>query len=207
MANNIDRLIESACARRDLSRAEYALMSAAGYRPGLPADSFVKYARRLNEGGREPLPSLEQLQAALATLRERGLLTVLEEKDLVPAGASGVPALDSDQRPGDVDFTPDGYRLFREVVLEASGPEHLQYKDSGFVLDETSRCFTVFAETGELCLRRIGEILAAPEDHIGGPIDPVRAVEVTLPQPGGPWRPNPFLVIESGFRATVRVPP
>jgi hypothetical protein len=113
--------------------------------------------------------------------------------------------IDADQRSGDVDFTPEGHRVFREVILEAFGTDHVQYGNSGFILDDASRCFTFFGETRELCIRRIAEILNAPEDHLGGPIDPVRAVEVTLPEPCGAWKRDPFHLIEGGFRATLRV--
>ncbi len=207
MNSKYPRQIEHARARHGLSAAEYSLLAAAGYWPDLPPDRFVAYAGKLAEGGAEPAASIDQLKAALAALRARGVLTIVDQPAATGDAPADVPGLvDSYPRVGDVDFTPEGHRLYRAVMLEAFGLEHVQYADSGFVFDEAQRRFTVLAETRPLCLRRIAEILEAPDDYVGQE-DPVRAVQVTLPQPQGAWRPNRFWLIQNGFRATVQVVP
>ena len=205
------RRVDIARARHSLSYAEYCLLSTAGYRINLPPEEFVSETWKLNEGGAEPLPSIEQLQAALTGLRARGLLTVLSEDDVrresERISASTVPELvEPDYRAGDVDFTSDGHRIFREVVLEAFGADHVQYSDSGFVFDEASRSFIVLAATRALCMRRIAEIQDSPESFTGDP-SLVLVVEVTLPERIGAWKPTRFWLVEEGFRSVVRVAP
>ena len=205
------RRVDIACARYRLSHAEYCLLGTAGYRINLPPEEFVGSTWKLNDGGAEPLPSIEQLRAALAGLRARGLLTVLSEDDVrrdsERISASRVPELvDRSYRAGDVDFTSDGDRIFREVVLEAFGAEHVQYSDSGFVFDEASRSFTVLAATRALCLRRIAEIQDSPESYAGDP-SLVLVVEVTVPERIGTWKPTRLCLVEEGFRSIVRVAP
>ena len=198
-------------ARYGLSYAEYCLLGTARYRINLPPEEFVSSARNLHEGGADPLPSIEELRDALTGLRARGLLTILSEDDVSRESerisASDVPELvERCYSAGDVDFTPDGYRIFRDVVLEAFGSDHVQYGDSGFVFDETSRSFLVLAATRALCLRRIAEIQESPETFTGDP-SLVHVVEVTVPERIDAWKPRRFSLVAEGFRSIVRVAP
>jgi hypothetical protein len=108
--------------------------------------------------------------------------------------------VESELRPGVVDFTETGYRLFRQIIVRIFGIEHIRHSDSGWNIDEDKNQVNVYAETKELCWDRIAELQSDPSSYIGAT---VRIGNISDPEPIGPWKPNRFLVVPRGFYGRV----
>jgi hypothetical protein len=188
-------------ARQGITPAANQLLTTAGRREtGRPVD-FIRYAQG---GTGEPRRPEGELWAALEQLRARDLLTIVTE-DSVRAeterlARSRLPEPDdaANFQVGFVDFTPGGYRVHRAIVLEVLGAAHVDYSDSFWRFDRDARRFTVVAPTATLCRRRIDEVRR--RGRIPDSLDPkMGVVDVTPPEPIGPWKPRRFALRDSGY--------
>jgi hypothetical protein len=182
-------------------------MCTAGYRIALPLGEFIADTRRREEGSTHTVADVDELTVALRRLLGRGILTVLEPSDidaeLLRRERSSVPELVDDYSAGDVDFTPNGYAVFREVVEHVFGRDHIMYNDSGFRFDEAVRQFLVLAPNQELCERRLREIASNPEVYSG--LAERSLAAITGPHAIATWKPNRFIDLDSGFRAVAEL--
>jgi len=97
-----------------------------------------------------------------------------------------------------VDFTPEGYSLFRQSILGILGKRLVQYDDSGWNVDKKNCRVDFLAETAGLCRKRIAEFMLEPSMYVG---QTVRIISVTKPIRIAPWGPNKFMVLPQGFHA------
>ena len=182
---------------RPISHADYQLMLTVGHGIRLPLARLARHSWDLDIGGREPRPSVSRLESSAENLCDRGFLAVLTSGDVEAEEQrfqhSDVPELrEGYYHAGDVDFTPVGYRLYRELIHDVFGAEHTEHNDSGFVFDEASRRFLVLAPTRDLCAQRIEEIKGCPGEYSGSE-SPCGIAGHSEPEPIGQWRPNRFI--------------
>lgn len=193
-----------------VSLIEYHVMIVVGYGIVVKPDELASFSAQESEGDpRGEFPILEYCKAVDQCIEKRwlALLTPEEcEREAERRQSAWLPDLtDTCLSPGTVDFTPEGYLLYRKLTLEINGKEHLQFNDSGWNLDEECKEVHILAETEEMCRRRIEEFVDNPSSHIGlgGVHLPAQVINVSGPTPIGPWRPNRFIIIPNGFNAKI----
>jgi hypothetical protein len=191
-----------------VSLVEYHVMITVGYGIVLKPDELASWS--VGEASGDPrgeFPLSEHLDAVNHCIEKQwlALLTPEEcEREAERRQSERLPDLtDTFLSPGAVDFTQEGYLIYRKLTLGINGKEHLQFKDSGWNLDDERKEVHILAETEERCRMRIEEFTGKPSFYIGEIDLPVQVVNVSGPTPVGPWRPNRFIIIPNGFYAKV----
>ena len=183
-----------------LSLAEHFLMCSAGYRVTLPPDAFVEHTFALTEGDRRGVPSIPELITALASLEARGLMTRLTDQTLREEAdrraRSHAPEVMESHWVGHVDFTPRGFAMHRDVIRSIYGDDHVERSDTDFNLDVSTGRFDVYAVTMGECQRAMDEIESGGDSYTGE--EHTRFIGREGPTPVGQWRPNRFMVRDSG---------
>jgi hypothetical protein len=180
-----------------------------------PPDDFALYSIEQPVRGPTDLTTEQRREVGenrivLDGLMARGLIVILREADLeaerarraasqVPEGSRGFRGA----RPGFVDYSPEGYALYRGLIPEIYGPDFLARHDASSEQDRasddeerTDRRVQILAPSTEVC--------AALMDDLS---ESYRVVRREGPTPIGPWRPNRFVLLPQGFRATLRYEP
>ena len=150
---------------------EYYLLCTAGYRVNLERMKFIDHAAWEFQALGWPDAAPEELNSAFDRLVKAGLMTVLTEVELQVErerrAASALPELNDaiDYRPGHVDFTELGYRLYRTLVREIRGDAHME--DAGFNLDSDAKRFDVYAVNAAGCTKLMDTIQGDGDAYTG----------------------------------------
>lgn len=121
--------------QHNITPAEYLVMCTVGYHIFLPPAELAQVSQNLAAGDTLGEFTLaEYLQATASCLAKKWLEMVTQEQyqQMVAQGqAAGIPEIFDYPAPQTVDFTPQGYTLFRQVIGDIFGEEHLQQADAG----------------------------------------------------------------------------
>jgi len=208
--NESRRRTFNALGERGVSLVEYYVMNTVGYEIILKPDELASWS--VGESMDDPwgeFPLSEHLDAINHCIEKQWLKILTKEEcelEVERRRSERLPDLtDAFLSPGTVDFTQEGCLLYRRIKQEINGEKHLQFKDSGWNLDEERKEVHILAETEEMCRRRISEFENNPSGYlgVGGVEVPAKVVNISGPTPIGPWRPNRFIVIPNGFYAKV----
>jgi hypothetical protein len=206
--------IERSLAAHGLTRRDLRLLGNVWLEQA-PPDDFAVYsienpvvsARDLTAGQRR---EVDENRSALDCLIDRGLIVILREADIeaerARRAASKVREASRGFRgasPGFVDYSPEGYALYRRLLPEIFGPDSLARHDTSQEEDRasedehrTDRRIQILAPTVEACVGRMDDVS-----------ERYRVVRREGPTPIGPWRPNRFILLPKGFRAVLRYEP
>ena len=182
------------------------MLCTAGYRVNLERPKFIEHAAWEFQGLGWPATTEVELNAALDRLVSAHLMAVLTDEDLRAEAdrraASALPELDDtiNYRPGHVDFTQDGYRLYRALVREICGDGHLD--DAGFNLDSSRAHLDVYAVTSEGCAQMMDAIQQDGDSYAG--VEGTTFTTREGPTQMGAWRPNRFSSHASGYHGVLR---
>jgi hypothetical protein len=189
-----------------LTLGEHYVMCSAGYRAALPPDAFVEHTRAVTEGDRRGTASLQELTTALARLEARELMTRLTDDALREEAdrraRATMPEVLEGYQPGDVDFTPRGFAVHRDVIRSIYGDDHVARNDAGFNLDVSTGRFDVYAVTLDDCRRLLDDIETGGDAYTGE--EHTRFIGRADPTPIAQWRPNRFVVRATGYHGVLR---
>lgn len=183
-----------------MSPCEHSLMCVVGYRLPLLLDELPEYSATLDSSCSES----EYADASRSCI-QKGWLEILtaewREREAERQQSSQIPKLlDEGFEHGVVDFTQEGYLLFRKINLRIFGEEHIQYDESGWNIDERSSEVNIYAETESLCRKRAKEFKDEPSSYIG---ETVNITSISYPTMIGPWKPNRFITLPQGFHIKI----
>ena len=120
---------------RGASLAEYYVMCTVGYGIVLVPDELASWSVGESRGDpRGEFPVSEHLAAVNSCLEKRWLVILTSEECEREAERRRTSQLleltDTHLAPGAVDFTPEGYALYRDLILNIYGEGHLRSMDS-----------------------------------------------------------------------------
>jgi hypothetical protein len=196
-------------AKYGVSLPQYRVMDSVYTGPfGMYEPEYLAYyTTRLLEGSNLQYRT-EDYREAIAECLEKGWLRHLSTPlpdALLMLHESQVPVVRMETGPArGIGFTIDGYKLHRQIRMENFGIDHVQYSDSGWVINDEAQRVEIFAEKKVHCDLRLNEFLSNLPGHLGR--------EATVEQTEGPsatgaWRPDPFLTIPTGFKAVIKFKP
>jgi hypothetical protein len=202
---NDDQITRQALYTHGVSLCEYFLMCTVGYRILLPPAGLIKMSASLSEGDpRGEFTPVHYMAALNACIQKNWLQLVTDDlfqDELNRRLSSGMPEiLESSFVPGVIDFTQAGYFLYRQIIIDIFGNAHVDYKDSGWTIDEYHQRVDVYAPTLKLCIKRMQEFKEAPSDYIGHQVGSIIAHD---PEPIDDWKPNRFITLPHGFHAVM----
>lgn len=188
-----------------VSLAEYFVMCTVGDRIFSPPERLAKDSFALSEGDPRGEVALSGHLNAIHSCVEKAWLEILTteevEREMARRQSAAIPEIYEYPKPNTVDFTQEGYCLYRQFIFEIFGAEHIQKKDSGWNLDEVNQTVNIYAETHDLCVTLIKEFRSDPSSYIGRVVEIIDVSEIeTL----GSWRPNRFITLPHGFHARIR---
>jgi hypothetical protein len=188
----------------DVSFAEFSVMSSVGYHIFYPPNKLAQVGVKLSEGDLLGEPTLDEHLKAIDSCLEKGWLKILtaeEYEQIIASQQSAVtPEIIDYPEPNTVDFTPKGYSLYRQIIFETFGEEHIQRSDAGWNIDEDSQVANIYAETTELCEACIKEFADNPSSYTGKATEIVNVSQI---ESIGAWKPNRFITLPQGFHAGV----
>jgi hypothetical protein len=197
--------------RHEVSPCEDAVLGIVYYHITLPPLGIAQYAKAYDEDEIMGTPygpfPLEDYLRAIESCVAKGWLTVLTPEDFEREERrrllSQIPeVLDKCYRPGDVAFTEAGFLLERQLSREIMGPEFEERQTEGWNWDADRQRLDVYAEDEEACRLRLEEIAGNVEQYTGRA---GRVTNVEGPRPIGPWKPDRFTTVASGFHAVMKV--
>lgn len=188
-----------------VSLAEYYVMCTVGYRIFLPPERLAQDSFAHAEGDPRGEVAVSEHLNAIHSCVEKAWLEILTpeeyEREMVRRQSAEIPEIDDYLEPNSVDFTPEGYCLFRKIIFEIFGAEHVQKNDSGWNLDEVNQTVNIYAETYDLCGALIKEFRDDPSSYTGRVAEIIDVSEV---ESIGSWKPNRFITLPHGFHARIR---
>jgi hypothetical protein len=195
--------------RHGVSLPEYAVLSVVSYRiPVLPAE-VAWYAKYYSYDDRDiyGVYELDDYLRAIDQCIARSWLTILTpehfEREVRRLGQSPLPEImDTCYGPGAVDFTEAGFYFHRQLLTEMFGPAFLEQDYYGCNWDEGRTTLDFYATDEDRCREWLEAIGQDITKFLTGP---ARVVGVEEPRPIGPWKPDRFLTLPSGFHAAARV--
>lgn len=189
----------------NVSLAEYFVMCPVGYRIFLPPHEWAQTSVNLSEGDPRGQPTLVEHLKAVDSCLWNGWFEVLTpeecERVIARRQSSAIPEIVDHPEPNTVDFTQKGHTLFRQIILNIFGSEHVRKSDAGWNLDEDNQVANIYAETNDLCQACIKEFTDDPSSCTG---EAAEVVNVSHVESIGAWRPNRFVTLPHGFHACVR---
>lgn len=191
--------------KHNVSLAEYFVMCTVGNRIFSPPERLAQDSFALAEGDRRGEVALSGHLNAIHSCIEKAWLEILTpeevEREMARRQSAAIPEISDHLKPYCVDFTQDGYSLYRQFIFEIFGAEHVQNNDSGWNLDEVNQTVNMYAETHDLCGALIKEFRDAPSSYIGREVE---IIDVSDIESIGSWRPNRFITLPHGFHARIR---
>ena len=208
-SDDLQRRRAQSLARRGLTEVEYDLLVTVGYGVFLSPKGLASVA--CDEAtAPDNHPSLVEYERALERLiGTKRALRVLDqrdcdaERDRLRAWPGPKLVEDDEWRPGDVVFTASGFALYRNVLSESFGRDHIQPR-SGWLVDDERGTAQIVADTREECCRVAEQLLRELEDDT---FNPVRVIGLSEAQECGRWLPSHFETAEAGWSATLRFEP
>ena len=189
----------------EVSLAEYFVMCTVGYRIFLPPERLAQRSFALAEGDPRGEVALSEHLNAIHSCVEKAWLEILTpeevEREMTRRQSAAIPEIYDYLKPNTVDFTQEGYCLYRQFIFEIFGAEHIQKKDSDWNLDEIDQTVNMYAETHDLCGTLIKEFRSDPSSYIGRVVEIIDVSEI---ETIGSWRPNRFITLPHGFHARIR---
>lgn len=203
--NDMDTKTFRVLGKLGISLCEHFIMGTVGYRMPLRPEELAEHTAALVEGDPRGSFTEHEYRKAVQQCMQRGWLEIITpercEAECRRRQRSTLPELfDTGFEPGVVDFTPEGFSLFRQSILGILGKRLVRYDDSGWNVDENNCRVDFLAETAGLCRKRIAEFMLEPSMYVG---QSVRIISVTKPIRIGPWGPNRFMVLPQGYHATL----
>ena len=188
-----------------VSLAEYFVLCTVGYRIFSPPERLAQDSFNLSEGDPRGEVALPGHLNAIHSCVEKAWLEILTpeevEREMARRQSAAIPEIADHLKPNTVDFTQEGYCLYRQFIFEIFGAEHVQKSDSGWNRDEVNQTVNMYAETHDLCGVLIKEFKDEPSSYIGRVVEIIDVSEI---ETIGPWRPNRFITLPHGFHARVR---
>jgi hypothetical protein len=204
------RHVLEAVQRHAVSACECAVLLVVNYRMSLPPNGVAGHAKLFDDLDGNPYGvfSLDDYLRAVDRCVHKGWLTILPpdhaEREERRRRLSTVPeVIDESYRAGDVDFTEGGFPFFRALLCEVFGPDIVRRSYAGWNWDDSRHAFDVYAEDEELCRSAMERVEREGVNPFGGGL--LRVAGVEGPAPIGPWKPDRFIMLPSGFHAVLKV--
>jgi hypothetical protein len=193
-----------------VSSCEDAVLLMVHYHITVPPEEIARYAKGYDDDAGNPLGRFPLADYLLAVDRcvARGWLTVLTEEHFEREARrrllSGIPeVIDICSRPGHLAFTEAGFTFYRSLLRELD-PDLPEPEYWGWNWDATRQTFDLYAEGADRCRELLGEL---EQDgyldwYAGGP---AKVVQVEGPHAIGPWKPDRFTTLPSGFHLAAQI--
>ncbi len=188
--------------KKGVSACEYAILGIIRLRIPLPPYEIASEAKYYDEhvyGNQYPIRPLDEYIDAIKDCLKKGWLTVLTANDI-----------DNDPRlfgygyyqPGSVDFTQEGFEFYRELRKQILRDEFVEEDDVLWDWNKEKQRLEIYAHSEEKCRDLVAEVINDPANCLGRP---VRVTLLEPPVPIGPWKPNRFVTLSTGYHATLKV--